>query len=225
MEPKKSASADLEKKRGLYFQIGLVVALVSTLIAFQWKSYEKTNYSLGELKVEDIPEEIIPITKPEEKLPPPPVPVVQVLNIVKDDVEIKEEAKVEDVDVTEETTVPVETITRKEEVVDEPEIFTIVEEMPEFPGGGEKALLAYLSNNIKYPAIARENGITGTVYVTFEIDQNGKVKDAKVLRGIGGGCDEEALRVVRNMPSWKPGKQRGKPVRVQYNLPVRFVLK
>lgn len=223
MEPKKSESADLENKKGLFFQIGLVISLALTLIAFEWKSYDKKDYSLGQLKIEDIPEEIIPITKQEEKPPPPPPPVTQVLNIVKDDVKLEEEAKVEETEVTEET--KIETITKKEEVVDEPEIFTIVEEMPEFPGGGEKALLQYLSNNIKYPAIARENGITGTVYVTFEIDQNGRVKDAKILRGIGGGCDEEALRVVMNMPPWKPGKQRGKPVRVQYNLPVRFVLK
>lgn len=223
MEPKKSESADLEKKRGLYFQIGLVTALACTLIAFEWKSYDKKDFDLGQLKIEDIPEEIIPITKQEEKPPPPPPPVAQVLNIVQDDVKLDEEAKVEETEVTEDT--KIEVIEKKEEVVDEPEIFTIVEDMPEFPGGGEKALLQYLSNNIKYPAIARENGITGTVYVTFEIDQNGKVKDAKILRGIGGGCDEEALRVVMNMPAWKPGKQRGKPVRVQYNLPVRFVLK
>lgn len=223
MEPKKTESADLEKKRGLFFQIGLVIALAATLVAFEWKSYEKTDYSLGQLKVDETPEEIIPITKQEEKPPPPPPPVAQVLNIVKDDVKIEEEAKVEETEVTQETRV--EVIQQKEEVVEEPEIFTIVEEMPEFPGGGEAALLKYLGTNIKYPAIARENNIQGTVYVTFEIDQSGKVKGAKVLRGIGGGCDEEALRVVMNMPSWKPGKQRGKPVRVQYNLPVRFTLK
>jgi protein TonB len=223
MEPKKSESADLEKKRGLFLQIGLVIALAVTLIAFEWKSPDRGKYNLGQLKVEEVPEEIIPITRQEEKPPPPPPPVIQVLNIVEDNVELKEEAQVEETEVTQETAI--EVITRKEEVVDEPEIFTIVEEMPEFPGGGEKALLQYLRENIKYPALARENGITGTVYVTFEIDQNGKVKDARVLRGIGGGCDEEALRVVMNMPQWKPGKQRGKPVRVQYNLPVRFVLK
>ena len=223
MEPKKTEKADLEKKRGLFFQIGLVVSLALILLAFEWKSYESTNYSLGSLKLDDIPEEIIPITKQEEKPPPPPPPAPVVLNIVKDDVKIEEEAKIEETEVTQDT--KVEVIERKEEVVDEPEIFTIVEEMPEFPGGGEAALLKYLSQNIKYPPLARENNVQGTVYVTFEIDQSGKVKDAKILRGIGGGCDEEALRVVMNMPQWKPGKQRGKTVRVQYNLPVRFTLR
>jgi protein TonB len=105
-----------------------------------------------------------------------------------------------------------------------PEIFTIVEEMPAFPGG-EAALVKYLSDNIRYPARARENGISGSVFVTFIINKEGKVADAKILRGIGGGCDEEALRVVNAMPSWRPGKQRGEPVIVQYNLPIRFTLK
>ena len=102
-------------------------------------------------------------------------------------------------------------------------IFTVVEEMPSFPGG-EAKLFEYLSK-IKYPAIARENGISGRVYVTFVVDKDGKIKDAKLLRGIGGGCDEEALRVVKSMPDWKPGRQNGRNVTVQYNLSVNFNLK
>ena len=105
-----------------------------------------------------------------------------------------------------------------------PEIFTIVEEMPSFPGG-ESALVKYLSDNIKYPARARENNITGTVFVTFVIGKDGKVSESKILRGIGAGCDEEALRVINTMPAWRVGKQRGVPVMVQYNLPIRFSLK
>jgi protein TonB len=111
-------------------------------------------------------------------------------------------------------------------LIEEPpsQIFTIVEQMPEFPGGEEK-LFEYLGKNIKYPAMARENGITGTVYVTFVVEGNGKITDVKKLRGIGGGCDEEAIRVVKSMPEWKPGKQNGKSVRVQYNLPIKFTLR
>ena len=223
MEPKKSEKADLETKRGLFLQIGLVTALACVLLAFEWRSYDKGVRSLGELKLEDIPEEIIPITKQEDKPPPPPPPAPLEIKIVEDDVEIEDEVIIEDTEINQDT--KMEVIEVQEEVVDEPEIFTIVEEMPEFPGGGESALLKYLSGNIKYPPLARENNIQGTVYVTFEIDKSGKVKDVKILRGIGGGCDEEALRVVSRMPQWKPGKQRGKPVRVQYNLPVRFTLK
>jgi len=107
---------------------------------------------------------------------------------------------------------------------DEGKVFTIVEEMPSFPGGEEK-MLQYIANNIKYPAVARENNITGRVYVSFVVDKDGKIKDAKVLRGIGGGCDEEALRVVKMMPEWKAGKQNGRAVQVQFNLPVNFTLK
>jgi periplasmic protein TonB len=103
------------------------------------------------------------------------------------------------------------------------EIFTRVEQMPQF-GSGEKELLEYLAKNIKYPAIARENGIQGTVVIQFVVDKNGKVTEPTVVRELGGGCDEEALRVIRNMPNWIPGKQQGKPVKVRYTLPVRFKL-
>ena len=96
--------------------------------------------------------------------------------------------------------------------------------MPGFPGG-EAKLFEYLQKNIKYPPVARENGIQGRVYVTFVVDKEGKIRDAKILRGIGGGCDEEALRVVRAMPDWKAGRQNGRSVQVQYNLPVNFTLK
>ncbi len=100
-------------------------------------------------------------------------------------------------------------------------LFTVIEEMPQFPGGEEK-LFEYMSRNIRYPIKARETGITGRVYITFVIDRNGNVKDPKILRGIGGGCDEEALRVIRLMPPWIPGKQDGKNVSVQYNIPINF---
>lgn len=103
------------------------------------------------------------------------------------------------------------------------EIFTRVEQMPQF-GSGERELLEYLQKNIKYPAIARENGIQGTVVVQFVVDKDGSITQPEVARGIGGGCDEEALRVIREMPKWQPGKQQGRPVKVKFTLPVRFRL-
>jgi periplasmic protein TonB len=102
-------------------------------------------------------------------------------------------------------------------------VLLVVEQMPSFPGG-EEVLYKFLSNNIKYPSVAKEKGISGTVIISFVIEEDGSVAEAKVLRGIGGGCDEEALRVVNLMPKWSPGKQSGKPVRVQYNLPIKFTL-
>lgn len=109
-----------------------------------------------------------------------------------------------------------------EEVIETP-IFTVVEEMPTFPGGDESRV-KFLTENIKYPQMAKESGIQGTVFVTFVIDEKGRVADVKVLRGIGGGCDEEAIRVVKMMPPWNAGKQSGKPVRVQFNMPIKFTL-
>ena len=107
---------------------------------------------------------------------------------------------------------------------DEGKVFMVVEEQASFPGG-EAKLAEYLGKNIKYPAIARENGITGRVYINFIVGKDGKVRDTKLLRGIGGGCDEEALRVVRAMPDWKPGRQNGRNVDVYVNVPVVFTLK
>lgn len=113
------------------------------------------------------------------------------------------------------------------ELIDEAptEIFMIVEQMPEFPGGGEEALQKYLYKNIKYPPIARENNITGTVYVSFVINTEGKATNVKVVRDIGGGCGEEAKRVIESMPPWKPGKQNGRPALVQFTIPIKFTLK
>jgi periplasmic protein TonB len=182
-------------------------------------------------------EEPPPIDKSTPPPPPvePPPPLKQTIKFTPP-VVVKDE-EVEEPPPTQEETkdVQVSTITQEGEDLpdippeptvdpDEGKVFTVVEEMPSFPGGEEK-LFEYLSKGIKYPAIARENNITGRVYVNFVVDKDGKIKDAKVLRGIGGGCDEEALRVVRSMPDWKPGRQNGRNVQVSYNLPVNFNLK
>lgn len=103
------------------------------------------------------------------------------------------------------------------------DVFTVVEQMPRFPGGDE-ARLKYLVENINYPEEARKNGIQGTVYAQFIVEKDGKINEVRVLRGIGGGCDEEAVRVIKNMPDWIPGRQRGENVSVQFNMPIKFVL-
>ena len=103
------------------------------------------------------------------------------------------------------------------------QIFTVVENDPEFPGGRE-SLYKYLCDNIKLPQLARDNNITGKVYVTFVVERDGSISNPRILRDIGGGCGAEAVRVIKSMPKWIPGKQRGKPVRVQFNLPVSFNL-
>jgi protein TonB len=149
-----------------------------------------------------------------------------VLNIVENTAEINDDISI-DAEADENTQVeeykaPVMKQVEEEEV-EEQQIFMVVENAPAFPGG-DGARMKFLQDNIKYPQMARESGIQGTVYVTFVVERNGNVTDVKILRGIGGGCDEEAVRVVQNMPKWEPGKQRGKPVRVQFNMPIKFTL-
>ncbi len=222
MELKKSPEANIEKKRVVLIAIGLLFSLSLVLVAFEWKTFENELKNLGEIDLSLIEEEIIPPSIQQPPPPPPPPAPTTVIEIVEDDEEIEDELVIDNLDVDEST--EIEFIeTAKEEVVEE-QIFTIVEEMPSFPGG-EAALMKYLSSNTKYPAIAKDANIQGTVFVTFVVDTDGKVKDVRVLRSIGGGCDEEAVRVVQSMPAWKAGKQRGKSVKVQYNLPIRFTLK
>ncbi|MFO7614745.1 MAG: energy transducer TonB [Bacteroidales bacterium] len=224
MEPKKTPKADLENKKVIYRQIGLILALAVVLFAFEWKTYEKTISDLGQRQMEEAPEEMVEITVQETKPPPPPPPkqVVQI-NIVEDDIEVDDDIMINveaDQNTEMQEYIPVSI---EEEDDSEGIIFMVVESMPEFPGG-EANLYKFLAENIKYPQMAKESGIQGRVFVTFVVERDGSVTDVRVIRGIGGGCDEEAIRVVKNMPKWTPGKQRGKAVRVQYNLPVKFTL-
>ncbi len=224
MEKKKTKKADLENKKFIFVQIGLIIALGLVLLAFEWKTYEKKKVEVFERQDKELVQEEIIQTKQEVKPPPPPPPkAVTKINVVEDDVEIEEEIEI-DVEADMETEVEEFTpIDMEEEEEEEAKIFVVVESMPQFPGG-EAKLYSYLSNNIEYPVIAKESGIQGRVFVTFVVEKDGSITDVKVLRGIGGGCDEEAVRVVQNMPKWNPGKQRGKSVRVQYNLPIKFTL-
>jgi protein TonB len=223
MELKKKPEVDLHNKRSLFLQIGLAVAMLLVLLAFEWKSFDKRISSLGELVVEEVEQEIIPITEqPKTPPPPPPPPAPLELEVVEDDAEI-EEVEIKSTEVDEDTRVEIVEAPAPEENTNEQEVFTIVENMPEFPGG-EAAMRKYIGKNIRYPNLARENKVEGTVYIQFVINQNGEISDTKILRGIGAGCDEEALRVIKKMPAWAPGKQRGKPVRVQFTLPMKFKL-
>ena len=225
MEEKKSPKANLENKKLMFTQIGLIISLLVAWLAFEHKSYDKREIDPSLLNREVVvDEEMVEITKQEEPKPQPvevPKQTTQ-LEIVQDDVETEDieiNADVEQNEVIEEYVAP-EVV--EEEVVEQ-EIFQIVEEMPAYPGG-ERALLEYVAKNIKYPQIARETGIQGRVFVGFVVEPDGSVSNVKILRGIGGGCDEEAMRVIKSLPKWKPGKQRGKAVRVSYQIPVVFKL-
>ena len=224
MKEKKSAKADLESKRGLFIEIGLVVVLALIYMAFEMKSYETTLTDQFERKDVIVEEEMVEITQQEKiELPPPPPQQTILFQEVSDDIVIDS-----DIEIDAEATVTTEVQdwvrpAAVEEVIVEEEIFVIVEQVPEYPGGDE-ARLNFLRNNIKYPQMAREAGIQGTVYVNFTVEKDGGITQVKIARGIGGGCDEEAIRVTKMMPKWKAGKQRGKEVRVSYNMPIKFTL-
>ena len=223
MEEKKSPKANLENKKLTFILIGLIISLAVAWAVFEIKSYDKREIADIGRTVEVVEEEMVEITKQEQKPQPVEVPKQTTqIQVVEDDVEVEDveiNAEVDQNEVIEEY-VPVEV---EEEEIVEAEIFTVVEEMPEFPGGMAK-LAEYLAKNIKYPQLARESGIQGRVFINFVVENDGSVTNVKVMRSLGGGCDEEAMRVVKSMPKWKPGKQRGKPVRVSYNLPVNFKL-
>ncbi len=226
MEPKKSPKADLESKRNIFVQIGFVVALGLCLVAFEWTSKVDQTASLGSVAEQDVEDEIIPITRQEEVKPPPPPPppkVVEVLNIVDDETEIEDELEIEDTDIDDNTAIDVAPVIQEEEEADEGQVFFIVEDMPEFPGG-ELALRKFIANAIKYPVIAQENGIQGKVYVNFVVDKDGSIVNARIARGVDNSLDKEALRVINTLPKWKPGQQRGKPVKVSYTVPINFQL-
>ncbi len=223
MEAKKTRKADLESKRVLFLEIGFVVVLGVVLAAFEWSSRPKEN-KLFNQSLEDVgEEEIIPITRQQEKPPPPPPAPPQVfeLNIVDDDVEIEDQLELDDMEADDNLAMEFVPI---EEEEDEEVAFIIVEDMPKFQGGDQNTFRAWIQSNLKYPEIAAENGISGKVFVNFVVAKNGNVVDAKVVRGVDPSLDQEALRVVRSSPKWTPGKQRGKPVKVQFTFPIVFVL-
>ncbi|MFP4365781.1 MAG: energy transducer TonB [Bacteroidales bacterium] len=228
MELKKSDKANLEKKKGLFLQIGLVTVLALLLIAFEWTTQEVGTSQLGELSDVVMEEEIIPITRPEEVEPPPPPPppqVTETLEIVEDDVDIDDELFIDDVEARADTRVEFsQMVMEEEEEEEEAEIFFIVEDMPDFQGGGQDAFRTYIAENLRYPQIAAENGIQGRVFVQFVVNEDGTVSDATVVRGVDPSLDREAVRVVMSSPKWTPGQQRGEPVRVAFTFPINFVL-
>lgn len=229
MELKKSPKADLEKNKRILLMFGLVVALGVVLLAFEWKSRPSAASSLGNLEVAEVEDEVIPITRQEQVQPPPPPPppqVVEVLKIVDDNVDILDDLSMFDSEADNETFIdvaPVISAVKEEKEEEEAQVFFIVEEMPEFPGG-EAALRRFIANAIKYPQIAQENGIQGRVYIQFVVDRDGSVTQASVARGVDPSLDKEALRVVNSLPKWKAGMQRGKPVKVSYTVPINFQL-
>lgn len=231
-ELKKTQRANLEKNKGTYFLMGLVVALGLVFVAFEWGTHDMEVEEIEQTAIIEEVEDIM-ITPPEETPPPPPEPEeapvnVEILQVVEDDVEVAdvEIASVDDAfDKLQQTftpPAPAQQARVQEEVEDE--IFEFLEEMPQFPGGPQ-AMMKWLADHVKYPAVAAENNIQGRVMVSFVVERDGSVSNVKIARGVDPSLDKEAIRLIESMPKWKPGMQTGKPVRCRFNIPVTFKLR
>lgn len=224
MKTKKSPNVDLEKGRSLFFSIGLVLALGLVLAAFSYKTQVDEIPELGTVTWEPPEEIIIPITRPEEKKPEvKPVTIKEiVLNLEAGEEEIDFSGYTDEID----QGVGIDLNPVLGLSSPEPEDVPIVdfaEQMPQFPGG-MPALLSFISKSVKYPKLAQEVGTQGKVFVRFVVNTDGTIADAYIVRSVDKLLDAEALRVVQHMPKWKPGFQNGKPVRVNFTIPINFVL-
>lgn len=227
MEIKKSPKANLENTKTTSILLGLVTALGILYITFEWSQNEITVYEEAIQEVVEIEEEMEENTFREETPPPPPPPEVEevlsdVIDIKEDDVKVENTdfSAEDDKDQRVEVQVPIAAPQEEEE---EQVIHQVVEKMPEFPGGTAE-MNKWLQKNIKYPLIAQENNIQGRVVCQFVVNSDGKIVDVQVVRGVEESLDKEAIRVIKAMPSWTPGRQGGKNVRVRFTLPIRFKL-
>ncbi len=226
MEARKNPKYDLRQYRGLFFNIGLVISMLMVIAAFEWRFYDDQELmNNGNSSIEFVEALDVPITQ--QPPPPPPKTLKNVQIIAVEDLEdIEEEIDINlDIEMTEDMVIEevVQTVEEDVEEEDTDEIFIIVEESPQ-PIGGMAAFYQYVNDNIQYPRQAQTMRIEGRVFVQFVVNKDGNLTDIEVIRGIGGGCDEEAVRVLENAPRWQPGKQRGRPVRVKMVLPITFKL-
>lgn len=227
MEAKKSPKADLESKRFLFFQIGLVLAIGAILFAFEYSSSVSESQSFGPLIIEaDEGYELPPITREKEPEPEQVKPqVVELFEIVDDSFdELETELDIFDSEITEDTRIDPGIIVA-DEVENPTEVFQFfaLQDKPEFPGG-MAGLNRYIASHVKYPALAQEQNLFGVVYLSFVINEQGEVENVKLLRGTYPVLDKEAIRVITHLPKWKPGKQNGQPVKVAFQVPINFHL-
>ena len=233
MQPKKSEKVDLTKNSSLYFVIGLSVVLFVSWQAIEWKTYKKT-YDYEALNVEDDDDEEIPITeqlKTPPPPPPPPPPAPEIIEIVEDEEDV-EETVIESTETDEEEIVEIVEVEEEELDIDVP--FAVIEDVPIFPGCErvkkserrncfQEKMNKHIRKNFRYPEIAQEMGIQGRVYVNFIIAKDGKITNIR-MRGPDKNLENEAQRIIAKLPSMTPGKQRGRPVRVPFSIPITFRL-
>ena len=229
MEIKKSEKANLENKKLLFLEIGLVISLGIVLFAFEWTSKETNVSTLADNTTVVIEEEIIPITQ-DTPPPPPAAPKIPVLSdqidIVDDEIELEDDMFM---NLEDDANLGVEIMdyveVEEEEVEEEAIPFQLVEEKPSFQGGDANQFSKWVNQRLEYPEIAKENGVQGRVTLQFTVEKDGSVTKVRVLRGVDPSLDKEAVRVVSQSPKWKPGKQRDRAVPVTYTFPVIFQLR
>ncbi len=226
MEIKKTPKADLENKKGIFFEVGLIVTLTVLLFVFERKTSAQETEKFQTVAEKQPEEEIIPITQHMMKPPPPPPPkpiLADLIDIVENDQNLDENLEIQDIDdKTDNKNQPTNVSDFGEYGDEEGEanVFMIVEDMPVFPGN----VTTWISKNTKYPQSALENNVEGKVFVKFVIEKDGSITNVEIIKSVDAALDKEASRVIRSMPKWTPGKQRGKPVRVSYTLPINFQL-
>jgi protein TonB len=227
MESKKSDKANLENKKSIFLQIGIMVAILVSLVAFEWTTGERGPSAFDGMSEEAIEEEQIPVTEetPPEEVPPPEVTVTDLFEIVEDDVVIDSQVKFEDDETSEDKVVEIYApVINMEAEQTEDEIFVIVEDMPTFKGGDINKFRDWVQKRVRYPELAAENGIQGRVFITFVVETNGTVSGVTITRSVDQLLDDAAKEAVAASPKWEPGMQRGRPVRVRYSIPIIFQL-
>ena len=236
MQPKKNEKADLSKNSSLYFVIGLSIILLISWQAIEWKTYDKSLYGYEALDVEEDDDEEIPITeqlKTPPPPPPPPPPAPEVIEVVEDEEEV-EETVIESTETNEDEIVEVEEVEIEEDFEDVDVPFAVIEDVPIFPGCEKVAkserrncfqekMNTHIRKNFRYPEIAQEMGIQGRVYVNFIIAKDGSISNIR-MRGPDKNLEAEAQRIISKLPQMTPGKQRGRPVRVPFSIPITFRL-
>jgi len=235
MQPKKNENADLSKNSSLYFIIGLTSVLFISWQAIEWKTYDRSGYGYEALNVEDDDDEEIPITE-QIKVPPPPPPpppAPEVIEVVEDEEEV-EETVIESTETDQEEIVEVEEVEIEDDFEDVDVPFAVIEDVPIFPGCErvskskrrecfQEKINKHIRKNFRYPEIAQEMGIQGRVYVNFIISKDGSISNIR-MRGPDKNLEKEAARIIGKLPNMTPGKQRGRPVRVPFSIPITFRL-
>ncbi len=228
MDIKKNPKADLEKSKTTFFQLGLAIAIALLLIAFEWTTVERQESAFAAPIEEAIEEELIPQTEQEEIQPeaPPEVNVTDIFEIVDNEVQVDDQVVFFDDRMTfdEEIAMRTSEVTREEEEEEE-EAFIIVEHMPTFRGSDVNEFNRWVQDRIVYPPLAIEGSLQGRVMVSFVVEADGTVSNVEVVRGVHPVLDQEAVRVVSSSPAWSPGRQRERPVRVRFTIPVNFTLR